>query len=261
MPVKRSTKRPVKAPVRLVNPPVQEVIFHIRTVVPAPPDLGVVREALKAALARDLPIAEDFNLFRHTVQHAPAAPPAVQVEGGLFGLRFRDKKGSRVAHFTPTGLVVNWVKPYPGYAKCLPKVKALWALYEQHFGPIAVETVSMRYIDRINVPLKNGTVNLSDYLNLGPILPNIEGLSVAGFNQVVEFQKAPEQIRTRVNLATLNPEDHALPVILDHEAFINLKQQKDRSTQAIWPAFEQAHTWSSQFFHGSLTKRCIALFT
>lgn len=261
MPAKRSLKkRPAAKPTRFSNPPVQEVVYHIRAVVPVLPDVNGFKAALTEELKADYPIAEDFNLFQHTLQAGALGMSTVQVQGGLFGLRFRNKKGTQVAHFTPNGLVLNWVKPYPGYEKCLPKVKKLWKLYAKYYGPISVETVSMRYIDRIQVPLVDGAVNLTEYLSIGAGVPNIQGLSVAGFNQVFEYNKQPENIRTRVNLATLNPQDHVLPVLLDHEAFIDLKGQKDRSDAAIWPAFDKAHTWSLQFFHGSLTPKCIDLF-
>lgn len=260
MSAKRSSKAPTTQPVRFTNPPVQEVVYHIRAVVPAPPDLNRIKAALAKELKATYPVAEDFNLFQHTVQAGALGTASVQVQGGLFGIRFRNKKGTQVAHFTPTGLVLNWVKPYPGYAKCIAVAKELWKVYAKYYNPISVETVSMRYIDRIQIPLTGGTVNLSEYISIGVAVPNIDGLSVSGFNQTTEYQKAPENIRTRVNLATMNQVDEVLPVLLDHEAFIDLKGQKDRSDKAIWPAFNKAHQWSTQFFHGSLTPKCIDLF-
>jgi len=247
-------------PVRLANPPVQEVMFHIRAVVPAPPELNRIKVALAKDLKATYPVAEDFNLFQHTVQPGALGTTTVQVQGGPFGIRFRNKKGIQAAHFTPTGLVMNWVKPYPGYAKCISVVKELWKLYAKYYNPISVETVSIRYIDRIQIPLTGGSVDLSEYISIGVSVPKIDGLSVSGFNQTTEYQKTPENIRTRVNLATLNQVDQVLPVLLDHEAFIDLKGQKDRSDKAIWPAFDKAHIWSSQFFHGSLTPKCMDLF-
>ncbi len=261
MPAKRrSSTSPAKKPVRLTNPPVQEVVYHIRAVVPAPPSVSGIKADLAEALKADYPVAEDFNLFQHTLQPGALGVASMQVQGGLFGLRFRNRKGTQVVHFTPTGLVMNWLKPYPGYDKCMTKVRRLWALYVKYYGPISVETVSMRYIDRIQLPLDNGSVNLGEYISIGAGVPAIKGLSVSGFNQVFEFIKAPENIRTRVNLATLNPEDHVLPVLLDHEAFIDLKGEKERTGKAIWLAFDKAHTWNWKFFIGSLTPRCLALF-
>ncbi len=260
MPTERKSKLPATKLMKLKNAPVQEVVYHIRAVVPAPPDLNRIKVELAQELKVDYPIAEDFNLFQHTLQPGALSLPSMQVQGGLFGLRFRNKKGSQVVHFTPTGLVMNWVRPYPGYANCIARVKRLWKVYAKYYSPISVETVSMRYIDNIQIPLTKGSVNLGDYISIGASVPNIAGLSVSGFNQVTEYQKMPENIRTRVNLATLNPTDHVLPVLLDHEAFIDLKGQKDRTEKAIWPSFDIAHQWSLQFFHGSLTPRCIDLF-
>ncbi len=254
---KAPTKTAAAKPLQLANPPVQEVVYHVRAVVPAPPDPARIREALAAALARDYPVVEDFNLIQHTVQ--PGAL-TMQVQGGLYGLRFRNRKGTRVVHFTPHGLVMNWLKPYPGYAKCLAAAKKLWKLYAGHYAPISVETVSMRYIDHLGIPLENGTVNLGEYLRIGPLGPGIEGLQVTGFNQVFEYNKMPENIRTRVNLATLVQQGHMLSLLMDHEAFVDIKDRKDRTEQAIWPALDQAHTWNSQFFQASLTPKCIALF-
>lgn len=261
MSAKRTTKKPSPKPVQFKKPPVQEVIYNIRAVVPAPPDVNRIKAALVKELKADYPVAEDFNLVQISVQTGATGVTSVQDKGALFGMRFRSKNGLHIAHFTPTGLVMNWVQPYPGYAKCIAQVKRLWLVYTKYYNPISVETVSMRYIDHIQVPLTNGNVNLSDYITIGALVPIIPGLSASGFNQVTEYRKMPENIRMRVNLATMNPLDHVLPVLLDHEAFIDLQGQKDRSDKAIWPSFNKVHEWSLQFFHGSLTPKCIDLFT
>ncbi|MBK9419493.1 MAG: TIGR04255 family protein [Flavobacteriales bacterium] len=260
MSAKRKSPTTSAKAVQFLHPPVQEVVYQIRAVVPAPPDLNRIKADLAKDLKKDYPIAEDFNLFQHTVQPGALGIASVQVQGGLFGLRFRNRKGTQVVHFTPTGLVINWIKPYPGYEKCITKAKRLWRLYAKYYNPISVETVSMRYIDRIPVPLTHGSVNMGEYITIGSNAPDIAGLSISGFNQVTEYQKIPEHIRMRVNLATLKPEDHVLPVLLDHEAFIDLKGHTDRTDHAIWPSFDKVHTWSLQFFHGSLTPQGLALF-
>ncbi len=254
---KAPTKTSAAKPLQLANPPVQEVVYHVRAVVPAPPEPLRIKDSLAAELARDYPIVEEFNLYQHTVQ--PGAM-SMQVQGGLYGLRFSNRKGTQVVHFTPHGLVMNWLKPYPGYAKCLTKAKKLWKLYAKYYSPISVEEVSMRYIDHIRIPLEKGTVNLGDYITTAINIPNIKGLLISGFNQVIEYNKVPENIRTRLNLATLPPQDHVLPILLDHEAFINLRNTKDRTVQDIWHALEQAHRWNSKFFQASLTPKCLALF-
>ncbi len=247
----------------LPNAPAQETIYTIRTICPVPADLDRIREPLRQALAGVFPQMEDFTAFQTTLQQPASDAPVVSTEKRAMGFRFKTANGGHVAHFMLDGLVVNWVKTeYKGYEKSIAALTRYWQIYMEHFQPIAVDHVALRYINQLQLPLeeKRG-LSFKDYIKNGPNLPGIKGLAFAGFQQYAELVKQPEGIRSRVMTATLNPVEGRLPLLFDYEAFLSLQDQARREPLALWSAFRRVHDWCGTFFNETLTARCHTLFS
>ena len=247
----------------LPNAPAQETIYTIRAIFAVQVELPGLREGLMAALKHDFTIVEDFNAFQTTVQQPASESPTVQSEVRAMGYRFKTADGGHVAHFMVDGLVVNWVKgAYPGYAECIKHLQRYWLLYQEHFKPLGVDHVALRYINHLRLPLNSqGGLDFNEFLRHVPTLPPIEGLSFNGYQQFSELVKQPEGIRTRVMSATLNPEDHHLPMLFDYESFLTLVEKDRRENAAIWQALNTLHNWCELFFNQTLTNKCHELFS
>ncbi len=247
----------------LRNAPAQETIYTIRAIAPVPTDLDRIRVPLVAALAGAFPSVEDFTAIQTTLQQPTSEAPVVSTEKRAMGYRFKSAGGGHVAHFMLDGLVVNWVRAeYEGYEKSIGALTRYWQIYQEHFQPIAVDHVALRYINQLQLPLdaKRG-LSFKDYIKNGPNLPAIKGLAFAGFQHYAALVKQPEGIRSRVMTATLSPVDGKLPLLLDYEAFMSLPDGARREPLALWAAFRHVHDWCETFFNKTLTERCRTLFS
>lgn len=245
------------------NAPAQETIYTIRAICPVPADLDQVREPLRRALADQFPHAEDFNAFQTTIHHPATEAPVMNTEKRVMGFRFKSAGGGHVAHFMLDGLVVNWLKAeYRGFEASIAALARYWQLYMEHFQPVAVDHVALRYINQLHLPMEQGrSLRLSDYIKNGPGLPKIAGLTFAGFQQYMELVKQPEGLRSRVMTATLNAENGLLPLLFDYEAFASLDGSSRREPLAIWESFRKVHDWCDTFFNQTLTDRCRSHFS
>lgn len=246
----------------LRNAPAQETIYTIRTINTINADLDAIREPLRVAMGVEFPLMEDFNAFKATVQPASAGP-TVSTEVRAMGYRFKTADGGHVVHFMLDGLVVNWVRTaYQGFDDSLKVMARYWQIHQQFFNPIGVDHVALRYINQLHLPMDEGKgLSFKNFIKNGPNLPDITGLTFAGFQQFAELVKQPEGIRSRVMTATLVPVDGHLPLLFDYEAFLSLEDESRRDTIAVWAALRQVHEWCGTFFNETLTERCHELFS
>lgn len=246
-------KRPSKAPFK--SSPAIEVIYHVQTALPQVGDMAGVERVLDKEL-KGFPSKEPFSLFKQTLGTAAGAPTQFQVQSDHAGYKYTDKKGQHVVHMLRDGLVVNWLKPYPGYAACVKKFKTYWAIHQKAFRSAQVQRISLRYVNQIDLPMTNGTLKFSDYLNIGPRLPASDGAKLRGFHQVLDLVDPDKRIGGRTTLMSLQALSDRVPVVLDIESTLTLKP----GDIEIWKGFDALHDWSHEVFNLSLNDRCRKLF-
>lgn len=238
------------------NSPAIEVIYHVQAALPQVTDMAAVEKTLAAEL-KGFAQKEPFSLFKQTLGTAAGAPTQFQVEADHAGFKFTDKKGQHVVHMLRDGLVVNWLKPYPGYNACIKKVKGYWGTHQQAFRSAQVERISLRYINQFELPMTDKKLRFSEYLNVGPRLPKRDGVKMRGFHQVLDLVNLEQGIHGRTTLMSLPPQQDKVVVVLDIESSMQLT-----STGAeLWKGFDALHAWSHDIFNLSLNDKCRELFT
>ena len=241
---------------RYPRSPAIEVIYHIQTALPQVTDMGLVEQSLSKAL-KGFAKKEPFSLFKQTLGTAAGAPTQFQVEADHAGFKFTDKRGQHVVHMLREGLVVNWIKPYPGYAASIKKMKDYWSIHQKAFKSAKVERISLRYVNQIELPLTGGQLKFSDYLNVGPRVPASDGAKLRGFHQVLDLFKMEKGIGGRTTLMSLPKQGNAIPVVFDIESTLT----PTGSGPEVWKGFDALHDWSHDVFKQSLNDRCRKLFS
>jgi len=236
--------------------PAIEVIYHVQASLPQVSDMGAVDKVLIDDL-KGFAQKEPFSLFKQTLGTAAGAPTQFQVEADHAGYKFTDKKGLHVVHMLRDGLVVNWLKPYPGYNASIKKVKNYWATHQKAFRSAQVERISLRYINQFELPLTNNKLRFSDYLNVGPRLPKQDGVKLRGFHQVLDLVNIEKGIHGRTTLMSLPPKEDKVVVVLDIESSMQLTATRAE----LWKGFDTLHEWSHDVFNLSLNDKCRELFT
>jgi len=145
--------------------------------------------------------------------------PRVSARQGLQALMFLAPDERQLVQLRPQGYSFNRLAPYASLDHYLPEIERTWKLFVEWAAPVQVRLIRLRFINRILLPSDDGSVNLDNYLKLGPRLPDAANLTFSGFfNQHSAVESATGNA-VNITMATQPLEDAKLPVILDIEAY------------------------------------------
>lgn len=237
--------------------PAVEVIYNIRTALAEPVAAERFLDAVKAAFPAVFEQHQEFNALQgeFTVQADGTTNSNVRKDAA--GYRFVSADKAFVAHYLMQGLVLNYLPPYPGYDAAMERLKAHWAVYKQVVGDVPMSALSMRYIDRIDIPIPpNGSINLNDYFPIAGKMP--DGLSAHHCYQQHWLNDPTSDIRARVIWSSLEDKPGFYSFALDTEAILDPASIIE--PELAWSRFDELHAWCWHVFDHSLTEKCKALF-
>lgn len=118
------------------------------------------------------------------------------------------------------GFSFNRLAPYEGFDHYRTEIKTRWKQFCEVIAPVRVTSVKMRFINRIEIALDDGQVDLDQYLTVGPRAPDEDAFGFAGFSsRSVMFEKATG-VQVILSLASRPSTVDAIAIIMDIEAAI-----------------------------------------
>lgn len=239
---------------RYKNPPLVEAVCEFRLIQDTHWDLtvpGLFYEGVKGE-------------FPHREQRSVQE---LQITQESQGFRQEVRLSERILLFSPDRrlliqigprlLVVNALKPYPTWQGFKPRIEMAWKKLQGIVDVQGLERIGLRYINRIELPEKEGVVKLSDYFDfyptIGPRLPQEMAFFIAG----AEFPYKEGQDRCRVQL-TPDSAGEKNALLLDIDYFL-----AKPSTVKVFEALqwvEEAHTQVEEIFEGCITDKLRELF-
>jgi uncharacterized protein (TIGR04255 family) len=126
-------------------------------------------------------------------------------------------------------------------------------------SPVQVRVVRLRYINRIDLPVTEGRIELGEYLRLGPRLPDEAGLSLAGF--LNQHTAVEESTGSTVNiiLAAQQPQTGVLPIVFDITAARPAAAEPD-DWGGIAEGIQALRRLKNRVFWNTLSEKCLNLF-
>jgi uncharacterized protein (TIGR04255 family) len=237
--------------------PAVEVIYNIRTALPEPVDVERFRDAVKEAFPEIFADHQVFNAVQGAFTVKADGTADSQVRMDVAGYRFLTADKTFVAHYLMQGLVLNYLPPYPGFDVAMERLKAHWAVYKEAVGEVPMSALSMRYIDRIDIPVPaNGTLDLNEYFPIAGRMP--DGLSAHHCYQQHWLNDPTSDIRARVIWSSLENKPGHFSFALDTEAILDPANITE--PEQAWQRFNDLHAWCWHVFDHSLTDPCKALF-
>lgn len=146
------------------------------------------------------------------------------------------------------GFTFSQFKPYSGWKKLQETAQNLWDIYKKITDPIDIESISLRYVNRIELPDAN--LSLKDYFTTFPeISPS---LSQTSGTQILHLQVPIEEVDSIAHITQARVQQQ-LFVILD----INIITQGIISIQAedIWAKLDLIHQNSDKIFETFITNK------
>lgn len=246
-------------PVKLDNPPIVEAVVDLDCDMAPGWDLGAVETRARDAFREHYPTFRTQLLQEHTIQASGEAEPKLSVRRGLQAFQFLGDGERQIVQVRVGGFSFNRLAPYASLDDYLPEIERTWRLFLEIASPLHVRKVRLRYINRILLPLQDGTVDLGEYLKTGPRLPEEENLRFAGFVDRHSLVETGTGHRVDVILATQPEEENRLPVILDIQALADVAADPG-DWAAIGQRIGALRALKNRVFRSTLTERCLKLF-
>jgi uncharacterized protein (TIGR04255 family) len=190
-------------------------------------------------------------------------PPAgsVQQSGVISGIRFLSPDSRYVLACRDSSFGVSRLAPYEDWEKFRSEARRLWGLYSTRFSPIKVTALSVRYINRIEIPSSQGKqIDFRWYFRTFPEISADLDVGMAGFHMRLDIPLASINARLILNQALLppaSPSPSSISVLLDSDIVSGLETSAE---EAIWERCEVLRTAKNDVFEACITNLTRELF-
>ena len=194
------------------NPPLAEALCEFQFIPNVPWDLtipGLIYGRIKDRFPRRKQQAGLGIQLRPTekgVEHKiEPAPPRVQ---------FLNQGETALVQLAPDLLVVNQLKPYPGWIKFKSLIIDTFNVYREIANPKGIKRIGLSYINIFEFTSKN--LRLDEYFNYYPFIPETMPKALSSFLVRSEFPYSDEKEVLILQLASIIPRDPDLSsLVLD----------------------------------------------
>lgn len=244
---------------QLQNPPIVEAVLDIDCDVPPGFDLPALEVASRARLRDQYPKFRMQMMQEHRIEMSAGTPPSASTRLAVQALQFLHEDERQLVQVRANGFSFNRLAPYTTLNDYLPEIERTWRLYVGLVSPVQIRIIRLRYINRILLPMTTHTVDLDEFLKIGPRLPNEEKLVLSGF--LIQQAAIEKDTGHQVNLVLTAqaPVIETLPVILDITvASVVNAEPNDWST--MMPTIGALRSLKNRIFQNTLSDKCIELF-
>lgn len=158
-------------------------------------------------------------------------------------------------------LTINCLKPYPHWEKFKPMILKNSKIYNKIGKPDSLRTLSLRYINKIYIPVKKGEIAMmKEYFHYYPQRP--EGLSdntLSMVDTIVQIPHNNNRDALVLRLATVLQEDeNFIPFLLQLDFLMMQPEALPIDKVEEW--LEDAHAKINTTFELCITDKCRELF-
>lgn len=246
---------------RLANPPIVEMVLDIDCDLPPGLDLLALESQAIAALP-NYPKREKQYFYQQHFQVRPGDPPAGEttLHQGLQALQFFSDDKKQLVQVRAQGYSFNRLAPYSGLDEYLPEIERTWSLYRDLISPLLVRTIRLRYVNRILLPVGQGSIDLDQYFRYGPRLPEVGNLAFSSFfeQHLAEDKQTGNRVRIVLTPEPSEKTDKA-PVIFDNSVESHKPLAPD-DWDGILGRIGELRDLKNRVFQSMLTDTCLQLF-
>ncbi len=246
----------------LSNPPIVEALLEIRF----NPNKKIEVQALENfadSILQKYPKRESLEdqSFKFVYKKGEDAHHDFQVQPS--GFKSTNAEGNRVVIGAIDKFIVSSLAPYSPWPDLKKTAEDLYKEYLEFAPQTEVTRLGMRYINRINIPYKEGFI-FQKFINTFPSLPRHEELpkSTSGFETVVVMRHEDIDCISTIRQVLLEMEGNVesgsafIPFVLDIDVFQE-KSYVDVNAEEVWEVFDKMRIKKNAIFFGSLTDEAL----
>lgn len=244
---------------KLKNPPIVEMVLDIDCDMPPGQQMKSLEPLAKEAFRAQYPKLAPIFMHEHFIETKPETQTQFSTQQTLCGFRFSHEDEKQLVQVRAQGFSFNRLAPYSTLDDYIPEIERTWKLFVQFASPVHVRLMRLRYINRIPLPAPGPSVQLEEYLNICPHLPDEEKLQFISFlNHHAAVERSTGK-QVNIILASQAPENGKLPVIFDIAAAA-VTRLEPSDWAAISNEIQSLRGLQRGVFKNTLTEKCLSLF-
>lgn len=241
------------------NAPITEALIDIRVKLPPQSDLAKLA-VFHDAIKQRYPAKQERVSWRGhiEVKASPVAQVSQSAAGGPDGYLFTSLDGRQVVQARLDGFTFSRLKPYDKWETLRDEARELWQHYMRIASPENVTRVSLRYINRIEIPLPMR--DFKEYILTTPeIAPDLpQGLGSFFMRLVIPDAQTQAVAVVTETVEPIDESSNQLPLIFDIDVF--RMAAFDLQGKALWETLDQLHDLKNDIFFKSITPKAKELF-
>jgi uncharacterized protein (TIGR04255 family) len=244
---------------QLQNPPIVEAVFDVDCDLPPGFDLAALELRSRELFGDQYPKFRTQVIQEHLIETKADAPPNVSIRQAVQALQCFSEDERQLVQVRAQGFSFNRLAPYSGLDDYLPEIERTWRLYVDLVSPVQIRFIRLRYINRILLPMRANTVDLDEFLKIGPRLPDEKRLTLASFLSQQLAVERDTQHQVNLVLTTQPQENEKLPIILDI-GVTSVVATEPTDWLKMRSTIESLRALKNRVFGNTLTPKCIQLF-
>jgi uncharacterized protein (TIGR04255 family) len=243
---------------QLRNPPIVEAVLDIDCDPPPGFDLAVLEGRARERFTDRYPKFRTQFLQELKIEANRNEVSSTSTHHNIQALQFFQEDEKQLVQVRAQGFSFNRLAPYSHLEDYLPEIERSWLAYVDLVSPARLRLMRLRYINRILLPLKEGEIDLEQYLKITPRMPDEDRFSVIGF---LTQQLAIEKVTGHHLTLMLTPqarENERSPIILDVTAAA-LVDAAPPDWAKMRQTIDSLRALKNRVFFTSLTPKCIEL--
>jgi uncharacterized protein (TIGR04255 family) len=174
------------------------------------------------------------------------------------GYRFKSADGRHVIRLSKTAFSFHRLQPYSQWRDLAAGAQTAWASVRRRYEPEYVAGVSLRYLNKIPLPLPPGG-DMADFITLCPQVPaSIDtGFSEYLLRLVLEDLTVP----ARAEITQIVGAEKAQPWTLNFDIDVTSDDEEYAPDSAeLWEQVARLREYKNRLFFSSITDKCRELF-
>lgn len=243
----------------LTRPPIVEAVVDFDCDLPPGLELKALEKSAREKFEDCYPSMQPRLMQELRVQIGADGPSNPLTRHGLEAFLFSQTDRKQLVQVRKSGFSFNRLAPYEGLDAYLREIERVWRLYREIAQPIRVRSLRLRYINRIEVPLEGGQVDLDKYLKLQNMLVDDQHMTLTGFLSQYSAAERETGHQVAVVLTAQIPKDDKLPIIFDNAAAANVELDP-ADWQGLLLTLTALRNLKNHVFFGTVKQPCLDLF-
>ena len=243
----------------LTHPPIVEAVVDFDCDLPPGVELKALEGSAREKFADRYPSMQPRLMQEMRFQIGTDGASNPSMRHGFEAFLFSQTDRKQLVQVRRTGFSFNRLAPYAGLDAYLEEIQRVWRLYCEIAQPIRVRSLRLRYINRIEVPLMGGQVDLDKYLKLQNMVVDDQHMTLTEFLSQYSAIDSETRHQVAVVLTAQNPQGDKLPIIFDNAATANVELDP-----VDWQVLSQTLTTlrnlKNRVFFGTVKQPCLDLF-